>query len=58
MLEIWNRLHASYSLVCDCLRLLRKDPELILFPLMSGLAMIGVTATFLLPPAEFGVVRL
>jgi len=49
MLEIWNRLHASYSLVCDCLRLLRKDPELILFPLMSGLAMIGVTATYLLP---------
>ncbi|MEY3226360.1 MAG: hypothetical protein RLZZ536_979, partial [Planctomycetota bacterium] len=47
--EMRERILASFRLLCDCVRILVKDPELVLFPLMSSLAMIAVAATFLLP---------
>ena len=47
--EMRERILASFRLLCDCVRILVKDPELVLFPLMSSLAMIAVAASFLLP---------
>ena len=47
--DIRDRIVNSFSLLCDCVKVLRKDPELVLFPLMSCLAIIAVAASFLLP---------
>ncbi len=46
---MWTKLSNSWQLVKASARVLQADKELILFPLISGLALIAVTASFFVP---------
>ncbi|MFM7056486.1 MAG: DUF6159 family protein [Planctomycetota bacterium] len=49
MFGLWEAFENSIALMKDCLATLRKDPELVCFPLLSGMASIAVTGSFLWP---------
>lgn len=49
MSSFWETFEHSLALMKDCLVTLRKDPELVCFPLLSGTASLAVTASFLWP---------
>jgi hypothetical protein len=54
---MFQRLSNSWELVKESARVLQADKELILFPLFSGVALIIVTASFLIPLALVGIVK-
>ena len=46
---MWTKLQNSWQLVKASARVLQADKELMIFPLLSGLAVIVVTASFIVP---------
>ena len=49
-----SRLSNSWTMMKASAKVLRKDPELMVFPFLSGIAVILVTATFVVPFAVIG----
>ena len=52
---MFERFSRSWSLVKASASVLRSDKELLVFPLVSGLATLLVVATFLLPAFSLGL---
>ncbi len=49
-----SKLSNSWNMMKSSATVLRLDPELMIFPLLSGIATILVTATFIVPFAAIG----
>lgn len=49
MFNLFERFENSLTIMWECVAALRKDPELVVFPLLSGLSLAAVVATFVLP---------
>lgn len=49
-----SKLSNSWSMMKASFRVLRMDPELMIFPILSGVAVILVTSTFIVPFAVIG----
>jgi len=49
-----SRLSNSWSMMKASAAVLRMDPELLIFPLLSGIAVILLSTTFIVPAAVFG----
>ena len=55
---MFARIQRSWDLACACMRLLMADKSLLVFPLMSGVAMVLIVASFAVPLlAVAGVLR-
>lgn len=55
---MFDRLHRSCGLAAECWRLLLQDRRLLVFPLLSALAIVVLIASFALPLATFAVLIL
>lgn len=53
-----GRFHRSWELWRECLSVLRKDKELLLFPVMSFIGLVAVGVALLLPTAWFVITQL
>lgn len=49
MFNLVEKFENSWSIMCQCAGALRKDPELLVFPVISGLALAAVVASFVVP---------
>ena len=46
---VFDKISRSWSLAGQCWNVLKQDPSLLLFPLMSSIALLIVLASFALP---------
>ena len=44
-----NKIHRTWSLMSACWKILKKDKEMLVFPLISGLACLVLLASFAIP---------
>lgn len=51
---MFGRISRSYDLVCHSWQVLKKDKEIMLFPVLSGLCSIAVAASFVIPLVVLG----
>jgi len=49
MFDLGEKLSNSWEIMGQCAGTLRKDPELVVFPVISGLALAAVVGSFLVP---------